>query len=833
MKGRIPRNLAHEIESNIGKGSEIECRIRFKTTGYYQKLLDFMNSKEGWKKNSSYTVDIYKDEKRWTKIGDKYFNTTKSPPSVLVIVDYEDYSLKFTVSKEIYKEVKRIPKKYDFTRVKERTTFSRKNIKIDLTKVTSEEKEDSYETEVEVIDPENFNYKIFMDTIFMITDKFSDPREKINLFFNKSMGSNPDKNKLNWNMIKRPRDLTIDDLTYDGIVDHYAVTIKADGVMKFLIFHTSGIWFVQFTKDYDNNYELICPAPEVTNGSIYQGELIGNNFYPFDCCMKNGKKLNELDYLSRMSNIDIYGKRYGKYNILKLKIYTYENKVDRFFEKMNQVFKEMEDLEHGNDGLVFHPIYSPYLPEGQSVPKKDRILNQYKDVCKWKPVDKQTIDFLVQDGKLLVSNGSVFKGTETYPFDRENYEIQDDLENKVVEFKPVFEKGKYVYYPERIRTDKIFPNSLDVALEGWKLVRDPITEKMLTGKGNRLLQEYKHRTVYSLIKDLEGYVLNIYPSHDSYLIPDGIIKMINLVETRKIGSEKDVYVDSEDKIEYYFPENFKDNDLFVTILDSTDMVDIPLLMENMDQIYQDRGGRGKVELIYFGVDGEKLKRLLSLKDISGYERISKNSYTTKGKKWNFDIGLEKIRISEKYNPLSKVKKSDIILSSRERYKIKLYIIVKGVLSFDIVDYSKIKRLPVDLTKGIRQIGGYKALGDDELIKFKDDLYRMATIDQGKSLAHSVLKLLNSDYRGSNVQKRLEMADKVKNLSLDQFSSLIKHGILLFKNGNSVKYNPGNFKKWIILYQHEDKSYEPLVHKDKDILNMVFSEDSTLIKQQDT
>ena len=88
MKGKIPRNLAHDIQQNIKNGTEIECKIRFpdsNSSEHYDLALSHFDGRKGWKKTSSHYVDIHRKGKRFTRIGDKYFNTSKLSPSVLQV----------------------------------------------------------------------------------------------------------------------------------------------------------------------------------------------------------------------------------------------------------------------------------------------------------------------------------------------------------------------------------------------------------------------------------------------------------------------------------------------------------------------------------------------------------------------------------------------------------------------------------------------------------------------------------------------------------------------------------------------------------------------------
>ena len=728
--------------------------------------------------------------------------------------------------------------------------------------------------EVEVIDPERFNYKEFMDTVFIVVDTQVDPRFKLNSFFNKALGGSPkDEGRLNWNLIKRPRDLTMDDLTCDGLLDHFAITVKADGEMRFLIFHTSGTWLVHFSKDYDNNYELISPdgEDEKQGGSIFQGELVGNNFHPFDCCMNHGKVVTNMHYLERMKNADrIHGQRYGKCNIVPLKMYTYGAKKVEFFNRNREAFRHLEKADYKTDGLVFHPLFCPYLPPGQNLPKDKRKLSNAKDACKWKDSDDQSIDFEVIDGRLFSARTTLFEGTREHPFCENNYTLTSDvknvikltpkmLEDKIVEFKPYLtsEGGRdsFIYKPFRIRDDKESPNNLEVALEGWKLVRDPITKEMLTGRSTRLLGEYQKEVRKSIIKSQSQ-------NHKGFRA----VEVLPRSGERGLGVDEDDYEDrnvvflTSDPL--HLSEGKKGVRAFNELechgcsedLDINFFLTSHLITQELKSFV--KSYKGKVHINIFDISTPVLKSTFSMKkgeikhgDIE-IKRVNSDTYSIsslsspftgegggreeKRKFFNPEEHGLKLIDEQRFKANSR---QDPILTKDEKDHIHLYSHGKYQFDTDSEDSSRniqVKgRLPVDITRGTKMIGGFKAYGDDKLEKLEGDLHRMATLDEGNSLGHSLMKLLNTEYRSGTLNRRMKMSEGVNaDSKIKDISKEIKHGIFVKKNpqnGGDRKYGKGS--RWIILFKHDDGTYEPVVHKSEDKLNMVFSEDSSLISDE--
>ncbi len=847
MRSKIPRGLAHDIQQNINKGkslTEVECKIRFPDLHdckHYDIAMKYMDVKKGWTKSVSHTVDICRKQKRFTKLDDKYFDTSKTAPSVLQVVNYDDFNLKFTVCKEKMKEAKE-PKTYDFIRVKDRTSFSKGNVRIDLTAVTQDEMDDCFEIEVEVIHPERFNYAEFIDTIFMIVEAQIDPRKSINSFFNKMLGGSPrDDQGLSWNLTARPRDLKIGDMTNNGLLDNYVVMVKADGVMKFLIFHSSGVWLVGFNQDYDDSHEFVCPLPDgmgPDTGSIYQGELIGNKFYLFDCCAHYSKSKIENNYLDRIKYFEhVSGKRFGKYNILEVKRFPYSRRKVEFFNQIREAFKESKRVEYQTDGLIFRPIYCPYLPRGARQEKEERVLSKHPDICKWKPSHLQTIDFKVMGGELYVSGGTLFTGTKEYPFTEENYTLkgegldEEKLEDQIVEFKPQQKGDIFFYTPIRIRKDKINPNSLQVALDGWELVRDPITKDMLSGKSTKLLECYLQDLRSSIISNSDQDIpsLHIYPRHQ-HLSSDPVSDNVTVMDrniSKTVCNHPVKLITSWDELE---PQK----ELIVHYLHPTTNVGLEKGIEKI------KGNVKKLTINFLCLSNRKLKSMfttggkeLHFNDIH-IRRDDSNTYTLtspsgKGKfKMNdhFQGDLESGPGANQIKGAGKLM-SDYILTKTERDLLQLFVVGKEKLEGSEQKEKVIERLPVDISRGTRREGGFTALGDDKMEQLDGDLFRLAVIDQGSSLQHCLLKLLNSEYRASPLNKRLEMADGVKlRSSLSKTSKDIKHGILVKTEEDDIRHGDG--KRWIILFQHSDGSYEPVIHKDGGKMNMVFSQDSSLI-----
>lgn len=853
---RIPKDLSYDIETHIGKSDvEIECKIRFPNMDrdmfhlLIKKLTKSFSHSKRWKRIDSHTIDFYRKEKRFTKIGPEYYNTTKSAPSLLRVIDYDNYDLKFTVSKEKMSKTKE-PKTYDFMRVKDRISFVKGNISIDLTTVIHEDKQDeevppNYEVEVEVIDSSKFNSSVFYETIFIVVNMLIEPDKVLIPFFNRALtlerGRKIEKNTLDRNLVSRPRDLKIEDITNDGLLQSYAISVKIDGEPKFMVFHPSlGIWFIQFSRDTDKMFEQISEiCPEEYKNSIFVGEVIDNKYFPFDCPFFGGRKIGNQNFLQRRKYIDhIIGKRIGCYNILDLKIFTYHLNPNDFHKTVGEAF--LEDPGVPTDGLIFNPIYSDYVAEGQNKSKKERVLSKYSDVCKYKLPENRTIDFEVLDGMLHSAGNILFSGSEKYPFCANNYSLEipssdqmmdsvensssepmmdsvenssyepmtsSQLEGKIVEFKPYIENGNVVYRPIRIRNDKDFPNSIDVAIENWETQFNPITPDVLLGKDIRLLEIYLENIITRLINERtteEDYVINI---SDTNLISRNPMKTLN-IDIPRISDIGDAIPNIRNKkLKEFIPLHPQNNLIINYYLETLDEIDI---LKDIIRIYKtERNGSGKLLINVLYRENRDERILDSLISILSVDIKILEQGRGSGKETNAPIMNE-----------------DLIARARE------YVYFVGMLH-DTKEFITDCRLEVDVNKRYNIDKGYVAYGDDKIEDMKmidQDIVRIATIDNGNSLIHSLLKLLNYDYRNGGVIKRLDMAKQApSDLSIEELAKKLKHNIYVYSTDpmspetiDVRKIKNDDVKKFVMLFKNTDGSYEPLARlNDLNELDLVF------------
>ena len=299
----------------------------------------------------------------------------------------------------------------------------------------------------------------------------------------------------------------------------YSVTDKADGERYFLFIDSAGIVFF-----LDSNVCSILKTNIVCKeyaSSIIDGELLKYpnyiSFHAFDILFFKGRDLREdtnflltkrLEYLEKII-----------INIPKNPLYTFQMKRFIFrnvFIGAEILMSSINEREYENDGLIFTPMNDTY-------PKKKK----WSKLLKWKPSDKNSIDFYavktesnngIGSWNLYVqhintsenvSNNSHRMGSQLTLFDVDKLcNTTSDVEtfstcfmdnlidsstgetyqsNTVIEF--VWDSSSRKFVPMRTRWDKTMNpkkhgNFSSVALNIWNNIHNPISLEFLSKFSN-------------------------------------------------------------------------------------------------------------------------------------------------------------------------------------------------------------------------------------------------------------------------------------------------------------------------------------------------------------
>ena len=198
----------------------------------------------------------------------------------------------------------------------------------------------------------------------------------------------------------------------------------------------------------------------VFKGTILEGELYENTFMIYDCLLSCGEVVGNKDFFGRLECCEAIMK---KAMVLKTDVLTLQ--VKKFH--LHQDFKAFMDkylpkVKQEIDGLIFTPVNEPIR------------IGTHETMFKWKPRNKNTIDFLVKKGPTAETPGCVpgqyvwrlyiqDRGKHIFessiPVDRmQDYTWLRD--GDIVECMYVtWENGPFWWKPIKKRTDKTFPNS--------------------------------------------------------------------------------------------------------------------------------------------------------------------------------------------------------------------------------------------------------------------------------------------------------------------------------------------------------------------------------------
>lgn len=289
----------------------------------------------------------------------------------------------------------------------------------------------------------------------------------------------------------------------------YRITQKTDGRHMFIVYHSLGVYtfapYTEISKIIDVN-----SMNESTRffynqnivGTLIEGEFIeeDNCLILFDAVYYQDMNLMNMTHTERMSKMykfvdDISSMDFG-IQIKSKNFYSLRHSNDQtenrrvFIKSIQSCYNEVTDYH--NDGIVFIPD-SGYL---------DQI------IYKWKPVEKQSIDFYIKDGKAFVKKND---RPELTPF---NVKLKQTKINSpgVYECFPIFEtedSNSLMFIPTRLRIDKEFPNSEEVANRNLRRIQDPILLDTLLGKTLKITTKYHRHISRKMYSQFYGSILDI------------------------------------------------------------------------------------------------------------------------------------------------------------------------------------------------------------------------------------------------------------------------------------------------------------------------------------
>ena len=244
--------------------------------------------------------------------------------------------------------------------------------------------------------------------------------------------------------------------------NNYVVCEKTDGTryMMIAIQYGSQKLCVFINRALEMFVEPLNFRMAVFKGTILEGELYNNEFMIYDCLMTCGEVVGNQGFLERLDHCE---KTVKKAMVLRtdsitLKVKTFHLHRD-FREFMD---KYLPTVKQEVDGLIFTPINEPIR------------IGTHNTMFKWKPRNKNTIDFLVKKGPTAETPGCVpgeyvwrlyiqEKGKHFFESSIPVEKMSDYRWLKsgdIVECMYVnWENGPVWWKPIKKRKDKTFPNS--------------------------------------------------------------------------------------------------------------------------------------------------------------------------------------------------------------------------------------------------------------------------------------------------------------------------------------------------------------------------------------
>jgi hypothetical protein len=297
------------------------------------------------------------------------------------------------------------------------------------------------------------------------------------------------------------------------VLSNYAITDKADGIRKNLyIDNQKSVYFLNSKMEFT---KIMTLGTEIYNNTIIDGEFINNSFYAFDILYFKGKKLLDdknfklKERLNFIFEIEPFLNKNFKTTFFYIKNY--------FFVEGNEIYKTikqiMENSKYEIDGIIFTPTEEPY-------PSKKTWFNLYK----WKIPELNSIDLKIEKKEKGLWFATVFNGKQYIPFSpaisgyTELYKVSvseeiDKLypDQSIVEF--IIKNKKLV--PIRLRSDKLFSNYIDIALDVLDTVINPVN--FLEEEKEKKYSFEKMRKFHNKIKkDLVEYVVKKSDNKDNF-----------------------------------------------------------------------------------------------------------------------------------------------------------------------------------------------------------------------------------------------------------------------------------------------------------------------------
>ncbi|SNW62945.1 mRNA-capping enzyme [Orpheovirus IHUMI-LCC2] len=725
----------------------------------------------------------------------------------------------------------------------------------------------TYEVEIELLDKSNTGLDALEQSLVDITKLIQDSpllysnSQKIkllrdlNMIFLKSTSTS-----LEDSIPSLFKTLRLDHMTWGDLLGNpntaYNVCNKPDGIRKFLVIDYSGVWLIWKSEvskildlsDVDRSLQNVVPlvldGELIPNSSRHEGSPISKYWYlAYDCLLfENNKSVMDRPHNKRMLQAQYVADRV-KSNILRvdtMKCYDFRtgqigflpdrgvvpkptgpystvnpitnmDSVPFFYKVMMDMLSMRTKLSYKTKGLIFRSNNTPYNPILSGLHETITPPNYI-----WRPTDSLFFDLqyfsrinpdMTPSADLLDANGSKF------PYSLSTSSL-DYLKSNNIPSGSILEVSldqSSTLNINRIRDDKLRPNSSQTIEDILISSSNPISEDTLLGTSLQLMDNYHNSRLHDLFSRLFSSLIS------------------------KFGNNLNVVYYGADPSDISILTSYFINAVPLT---STNITSVHLLYlgRNSTSLWESEDTLSKLisfirssllpqSIVAFNmIDGDAVKQLFTPMFAGAiYEQINLDNdvlFLSTPKTLNYNgtiITLPFImdipfKVTEMKLMERRRLSGERFLSSRER--ILSDIISIGYLQFSSpVDNSKsigggpaLYTIPVSSTGNLND----KATGDDRLEKlpqllrngqkYSKDLYRLGTIGDGSCFIHAVLKAFYAPYiNNKSYGMRTGIVRTIRNELAD---NLVKPSVV---DPSKSNYEMANGGQWTLLANEQKSS----------------------------
>ena len=231
--------------------------------------------------------------------------------------------------------------------------------------------------------------------------------------------------------------------------DDYVVCEKTDGVRFMLLAFMYGQHkvCVLVNRALDMYLCKLNFRRPIYEGTILEGEMYEDTFMIYDCLIESGVCVGQKNFIDRLTHCEAVAKKLMslKNDATKLKVKTFHAMCD-FGSFMNDY---LPTVEQDIDGLIFTPVNCPVK------------IGTHETMFKWKPREKNTVDFQVQNvngqWRLYVQEKGELIFESVIP--RDKFDASWLREKMIVECRYMMDDIPMWWMPIMERTDKTYPNN--------------------------------------------------------------------------------------------------------------------------------------------------------------------------------------------------------------------------------------------------------------------------------------------------------------------------------------------------------------------------------------